>query len=292
MELLLAMAIIAVLASLALVVVGDAQDDSRRSDTQSRISLLNSIIETRLENYETLRLPINLKNAITPSEEDLLNRRETRRRVIMDIVSSEMPRSYDDVADSPGQIDASDTESIFPSQRFIDWMNTEDFFDSPSLFVEDVAAQVRTSTADRFVARGNPGGEDDGLAGEIRTSSEYLYWILQDTHTAGTTGLEVLGDRFIGDTDNDGFLEIVDSWGNPIGFQFVMFDEEGNRVNNGTGNPMDLDPGFVDPDNDHPTIENGVPTSNIRMFMFSTAGARPEDVSAAVNNNGLELITN
>ena len=272
------MSIIAVLASLALVVVGDAQDDSRRSDTQSRISLINSLIEARLENYETIRLPLDLRQYVDNRRE----LRELRRRVVMDTISSEMPRSSDDVA--------------FPSLRFIE--NAESFASDPAALIADMQSQGRTSTFDRFVERGSPGEIVDGegqLASEIRTSSEFLYWILQDTETAGTTGLEVLGDRFIDDTDGDGFLEIIDSWKNPIGFQFVMFDEEGNMVLDDDGNPLDLDSGFTsadDPDNLHPTIVSGIPVSNIRIRMFSTAGARPEDVSAAVNNNGLELITN
>jgi len=279
-----------VLASLALVVVGDAQDDSRRSDTQSRISLLNSIIETRLENYETIRLPIDVKSHVEAPK--IVHARELRRRIVMDIISSEMPRGFDDVALQDSSLDDTDAESVFPSQRFIDWANSVGWLTDPQLLVEELWGQVRTPTAFRFVDRGDTGaGEaNEQLAAEIRTSSEYFYFILQDTQTAGTTGLEVLGDRFIGDTDGDGFLEIVDSWGNPIGFQFVMFDEEGSRVNNGTGNPMDLDPGLDDAA--HPTIQSGVPTSNIRMFMFSTAGARPEDVSTAVADNGLQLITN
>lgn len=280
-ELLLAMAIIAVLASLALVVVGDAQDDSRRSDTQSRISLLNSIMETRLENFETIRLPLNLRTYLDPDSDSLiLDLRELRRRIVMDIISSEMPRNVNDVATE---------DAGFPSEELIDWLGSDDSnVQSPGDLIEDLADRAKTSTADRFAFRimrdvGPPNANESGesFAADIRTSSEFLYMILQDTETAGTTGLEVLGDRFIGDTDGDTYPEIVDSWGNPLGFQFVIFDDEGDLLLNGSGNPSDLDPGAID-----------VPASNIRMRMFSTAGVSPEEAIDAVENSGLELISN
>ena len=56
-ELLLAMSIIAVLASLALVVIGDAQQDARVGATQARISQLHTLMLERFENYEVRRLP-------------------------------------------------------------------------------------------------------------------------------------------------------------------------------------------------------------------------------------------
>ena len=67
-------------------------------------------------------------------------------------------------------------------------------------------------------------------------SAEILYEILSDLDTGGSTGLDAIGgSRAAGDTDGDGFLEVIDAWGDPIAFQFhqnlvIPVEQEGPLV--------------------------------------------------------------
>ena len=56
-ELLIVVAIIAVLATLSVSVLGSAQNDARVAATQSRVRIIQRILEAELENYEVRRIP-------------------------------------------------------------------------------------------------------------------------------------------------------------------------------------------------------------------------------------------
>jgi type II secretory pathway pseudopilin PulG len=77
-------------------------------------------------------------------------------------------------------------------------------------------------------------------------SAECLYLILSDRTGSTTSIIDELPDQFIKDTDNDGLLEIVDSWGKPVKFYrwatdtFAYFSEITQQYK-GVGKPGDVD---------------------------------------------------
>ena len=58
-ELLLVVAVIAVIASLGVGVLAQAQNDAAISATRSRITLIEKILEVELEDYEVVRSPVS-----------------------------------------------------------------------------------------------------------------------------------------------------------------------------------------------------------------------------------------
>lgn len=259
-ELLLVMAIITVLATLGLVVIGEAQYDARKNATQARISQLNSILLQKLEEYQFRRVPVDLAFFANPN--DALAQRDLRRRIIGDIINVEMPRSRRNIAFNLGQ-SGTPADAAYPGREFVQWV--VDSQPQIGTGVVDVLASRPPAFATRFrrgadpattpqaYPEGNSGlpldvgvtfnPNDPATYPDLRvqtTLSEYLYLILETTEFNGILAVESLGDRAFADTDDDGFNEIVDSWGNPIFFQFEMYFENVDQPV-----VLDLNPGIA-----------------------------------------------
>ena len=87
--------------------------------------------------------------------------------------------------------------------------------------------RYRNRIVRNFIARGlmttTGDADNDWQAAEMlwteeNQSAECLYLILGSGVINGVSALEMLNDRDIGDTDEDGMLEILDPWGEPVGF--------------------------------------------------------------------------
>ena len=315
-ELLLVMAIIAVLASLSLAVVNDAQQDAHANATRSRISTAHVILRQKLDSYSRRRPPFDLGGAGLTRRQQ----REYRRRLIADIINVEMPRRFQNVAFLTGAPLTSSREATYPSLDFLNRVRSHDDVGNGGLspvqmqtIVDSLAAVNATALSSRFailnddpvsssnnypengdsfiVQKGENGAEDvnevvyrigdsnpvmPSLA--ARTSvSEYLYTILETSNFNGVSAIESLGERAFGDTDGDGFMELIDSWGNPIFFQFEL-DLNNDEITDVYG----LNPGLQDCDTPNdPTllVNQGFAVSKIRIRLISTG-------------NNAEIITN
>ena len=298
MELLLVMAIIAVLSSLALVVIGEAQHDARRNATQARMSQINNLLTLRMENYEVRRAPLNnIANYIITgggNGDPRLDLRDLRRRILVDTVNAEMPRSLRNVSISPGT-PGNPQDSTYPSGQFVQWVDDSGDVD-PSV-VGDLIA-TRPAFASRFVHHeaGTPSNDPshypegslaalDSADERRRSSSEYLYKILETTQLNGLQATASLGNGAFVDTDNDGFLEVVDSWGEPIGFQFIIYlpdpdltpDDTETIALDATGGPLGL--GYQDLDASYSVDGSAISVGDLRVLLYS-------------RGNGVEDVTN
>ncbi len=297
-ELLLVMAVIAVLSSLALVVVAEAQADARRGATENRINQISNILELRMENLLVRRLPLRdifdyvINNPVANDNGDpALDARDLRRRILLDILNVEMPRSWENISFQAGAFGGSG-EATYPSSAFVSWVENEmDFIsDDDGLSIVDVMAEHPPAASTRFIQYDADGAIDPNSSLELypeglnhdgnniedrrRASSEYLYMILQGTEIDGLLGASSLGTSAFGDTDGDGFMEVLDSWGDPIGFQFAMYDPaEGLVLDAATGQPASLDVAYVLSDG------SAISVRHVRLLLVS-------------GGNGGELISN
>ena len=289
-ELLLVMAIIGVLSSLALVVIGEAQYDAQTNATQSRINQISSVLEETLEEYAVQRAPIrnieSFLNIDVVGDDIRGHAREVARRIMLEVINFELPRSYDSVALNRNKRGCNRIFS-FPSPQFVEWFNdNQDIFQTVNgdTLVQRLQDSV-TFRSDRFRIPNRefvayPDGNEanpNAPSALIRTSSEYLYAILESTESQGILAIESLSDRAFANTDNDNYPEVVDSWGNPIGFFFEIFDEDGNLIDPNFlpagAIATDLDSGFQAADDGtpvYPTAHNGIPARNIRIRIYST----------------------
>ena len=77
-------------------------------------------------------------------------------------------------------------------------------------------------------------GDGDGFD-DFNLPGEYLYAILERINVDGTPAIEFLGDAAVGNTDGDGFKEVVDAWGEPMNLR--LWQIEGLEVADRDGNP-------------------------------------------------------
>lgn len=210
-ELLLVMAIIAILSTLAVLALRGAQDEAKHGATQARVSQIRALLQQRMEDYEVRKLPIRLTNYTTNRGE----LRQLKQLILADMVSCEMPRDASHVRAFPSpQLQAAimDLESQTPPG--------DDFVapDGTDLITALQQPQMMPALARRFVTPTDPIPNPPSPA---NLNAEYLYGVLATTDFDDTPGIEALGASAIADTDNDGYLEVVDNWGQPIEFELL-----------------------------------------------------------------------
>lgn len=233
-ELLLVIAIISVLATMAVGVMRQAQDDAKASATESRILQLESLFQVALEDYEVRRLPIRRRTLlayvdgnpfILPSgdrQERFLQLRDLRRRILQDIINMEMPRPF---IDPMGNFLANDDVARFPSENpaavtsggvgFARWLD-DNYGDPPAgggPLLRDFLRTLRPARVQSFGPFKNGAGFTDP---EFNLPGEYVHAILSRMDVDGTPAIELLGNSAVGNSDDDDFPEVVDAWGDPL----------------------------------------------------------------------------
>ena len=244
-ELLLVIAIIAVLTTMAVGVIAGAQDDARVAATRSRVQIIERLMATELEDFEVRRSPLPFRfissvnaaapfslvelavNAITPPRSTPpawnptpanrgLHARNMKRMLVLDLIRSEFP---DFTGGTPAGL------GTYPSMQYQNYLMAP--VGAGGLEIAETNAEFDVTVRPFFtrfqtanVLRWNGwGGALNGP--NDANSSEVLYRILNELDVDGVSGIDVLGgSRAVGDTDGDGFLEVVDAWGDPITFQF------------------------------------------------------------------------
>lgn len=252
-ELLLVIAVIAVLSTMAVSVIASSQHDARVAATRSRVQVIEKLMESELEDFEVRRSPlpfrfISSENTATPfslvelAVNDIvpprsqppawnpaavnrgLHARNMKRMLVLDLIRSEFP---DFTAGTPPGL------GTFPSTQFQQYLT--DTVANGGLGMTAIElntnvlpffARYQTANVLRWIGWGGtvnlnsnltPGSDEQTFA----DSAEVLYRILNEIEVDGVSGMDVLGgSRAAGDTDGDGFLEVVDAWGDPITFQF------------------------------------------------------------------------
>lgn len=232
-ELLFVIAIIAVLSTMALGVMKSAQDDAKEAATLSRISQIEAILQIELEDYEVRHLPI--RNSVLAAyaranpiytnggnpDKIGLQVRNLRRRILSDIINAEFPRP---VIDGGGNFLLNPGLGAFPttipgagtgSPAFWDWLDDEyPLTPGPSYpKLRDVLVQLAPA---KVLSWRQIASLPDATKKEFDLPGEYLYALLARIDLDGAPAVETIGNQAIGDYDGDGFLEIVDAWGDPL----------------------------------------------------------------------------
>ena len=79
----------------------------------------------------------------------------------------------------------------------------------------------------------------DGFDQGAADKSELLYQVLLNIDIDGVPAVDQLGSRAIGDSDNDGTLEILDAFGEPI---YLQWQQENLRIDDVAANVWDAAP--------------------------------------------------
>lgn len=191
-ELLVSVTILSILAGMALLTMFRAQQQARLARTRTQIAKINELLMQKWQTYKTRPAPARFvppPRGSIPIQQYQRNvqslRRQFRLLAMRDLMRMEMPDRITDVRDGPSPL----TPGLA----------------SPS--VRSAYLQAWSS------AEARAGG---AVWSTTHQSSECLYLILSNMRDGESSALDFFRQEEIGDTDNDGMLEILDGLGRPI----------------------------------------------------------------------------
>lgn len=191
-ELLMVIAVIVVLSSIVVVALRDARESAKQGRAETQVMRIGEMIMTRWEEYESRQIPLPPQAGITAQQAQFLKYRYT-----LDMMRMEMPDRITDVMAAPIDPGMSSPNSPIPLG-----------------FAPALTPPALWQRYNRIVAQ--KGGFN--AWSPTNQGAECLFMILQTTETVFGDGTDFLAPTEIGDTDEDGFPEVLDPWGNPIHF--------------------------------------------------------------------------
>jgi type II secretory pathway pseudopilin PulG len=303
-ELLLVIAIVTVLSTMALGVLRSATTDAKISATQARLTQINAIMEVVMEDYSVRRMPVDLN--VTPVPLDANGDpvmpprawlRQLRYQILSELIDVELPRPYyfqneghyipnsnretGLFFDGPGYVGNDPSPPGSSNGQYTAIGNYRD----PSIL--DSAGAPQSAIMQRWKILSQQYPDDFNLPGE------YLYQFLYSYDFDGAPAVEALGSQAIADTDGDQLMEVVDAFGEPLLYEIQQRAPEtqdtDQDLDNDVTDPNDDDdafPDLEDSDDDGDGIpdardENGTydsifyagklqVTNNIRIIVFSS----------------------
>ena len=218
-ELLFVVAIIAVLGAVAAGVLGKAKKDAQIAATRSRITQIEAIMQTVIEEQEVRRLPGNLLDFVSSFDprERRHRARNLNRRVAAALLLAEFPTAL--VNDDGEFISNPGLGRLAPVNsppdpvlgvNFRGWAENEF---SNAMFTQYL---INTQTAEmRF-------WETFDGDSTLNAPGEYLFLILSRIDVGGISALESLGPNLVGNPDNDDHPDIVDAFGDSMQLRIVQ----------------------------------------------------------------------
>ena len=217
-EMLFVVAILAVLGTMTAGILGKAQKDAQIAATRSRITQIEAIMQTVIEDFEVRRLPF--RNAQLASQSGATKRTEVlnlRRRVVAAMLQAEFPSALFDVTNNVfipnpeiGQLITTTDPIGGATDDFQSWLDNA----YSSTFTMALKTEVETAEMSYWQSfTGNAFLDQPG---------EFLYLILQRIDIDGSSALESLGPNVVVNTDGDMFPEIVDAFGDSMQLRIVQ----------------------------------------------------------------------
>lgn len=289
-ELLLVIAIVTVLSTMALGVMRQAQTDAKISATEARLAQVNAIMEVVMEDYSVRRMPIDLNASLSPPVTRRMLR-EARYQVLSELLDSELPRPlYDPSSGSYVPNSNRVVSPFFSGPGYVGSGNpTVDsdpigFYRADSFLGNSNAPYSAIMQRWQLLAQQNPN--------DLNLPGEYLYQFLYSYDFDGAPAVEALGAQAIADTDGDQLMEVVDAFGKPLLYEIQQraaenqdTDQDGDDDVIDSNDDGDAVPDLEDSDDDGDGIpdvrdENGTYDSllrdgvqvinNIRIIVFSS----------------------
>jgi prepilin-type N-terminal cleavage/methylation domain-containing protein len=195
-ELLVVMAIIALLSAAILVALTELQATSKKRRCQQQIKKIDQLIMRRwdeiLHKPLPIRfLPLNPTLNITQQRLEILRRKRTLLIARRELLRLEMPERKTDLGDDP---------TIFPNGSPVG---------------DRLQLPATTSALRRKTGHGTNNWNNWSVKNQ---GAECLYLILSVMQDRDSSALDFFFPSEIGDTDEDGMPEILDGFGQPIGF--------------------------------------------------------------------------
>ena len=184
-ELMISIAIIAVMASFVLVALAGVTEKAREDRTKAQIAKINELIMEKWESYLYRRMPPALVFGQYPEN---MKAALSRLNAVREMMRMELPDHLDDV--------------LKPARMLRDPLTKKPY--EPTLW--------RAYRARAQYAKAATGVDWTSQ----HEGAECLYLILSQMREADSSALESFSENEIGDVDGDGMKEILDAWGMPI----------------------------------------------------------------------------
>jgi type II secretory pathway pseudopilin PulG len=216
-ELLVTIGLITVVSSMFLVAYRAAATEASNIRTQGTIRKISEVLMARMQEYEnypinfvkdasntySLAIPEEAKEVIPATDTEFESKgilvERLRVMILRDIMAQEMPDNRDDIKTTTTVMRRYWTGLAVPRPNIGPLPIFTSGTESPR------AARLRTrltqARADWY---------------DWISNSELLYLTIEDSTLNGSSAIELFGRTEIGDTDNDGFLEFLDAYRQPI----------------------------------------------------------------------------
>jgi prepilin-type N-terminal cleavage/methylation domain-containing protein len=221
-ELMLVIAVMAILAAATGAALAQAMEQGRVSRTQAQIARIHGLLMTKYDSYRTrnIRLSNNIGfSSANPTwqaqDQQFFNaqRRVDRLRAIRMTMRLEMPENLRDLFDYVG----SNPVPVYGPSGIVE-LSDENL---PSSGLQIITTIRRPSLSDAYFRRiqaAIASAPNNFTQTGDNAPSECLYLILSSIQDGDTNGLDFLLPSEIADTDQDGIPEVLDAWGRPIFF--------------------------------------------------------------------------
>ncbi|MDE0865457.1 MAG: prepilin-type N-terminal cleavage/methylation domain-containing protein [Rubripirellula sp.] len=232
-EVLIVIVIISIMGSMVMTAVSGVMTTAKQSRTKTIISIVDSVLAEHYANLKYRQLPVEIPDLFQPSGNanelgfEVLASEAARVRLMMirDLQRMEIPDRLSDITTAPSAMYAATNKVLIDNSGNI--INTRD--DRNQRKILDVTWYSPNATflsgsdnvPSRLAAYRNRmpiGLTLNSSAALANQGAECLYLIMATSFVGGTPALEAIPSANIGDTDKDGLREILDGWGNPLGF--------------------------------------------------------------------------
>lgn len=203
-------AIIAILSSLFLGALDQAEQTAKVARTASLVQKLHNMIMARWDNYRAVRLPINVDARVGDNFANAGNEQQSRFRqdvarrrmlAIRELVRMEVPDRYDDLMFTPEVLRS--PQNGTPIRPFL-WSAYQ--------------RRMLAAKAANQISKDEKLPEFIGRIAVDNQSAECLYLVMTVGVENTATSVEHFNSSDFGDTDRDGMPEFIDAWGRPIHF--------------------------------------------------------------------------
>lgn len=203
-EMTIVIAIIAILAAMAMSVYATAAQQARGMRTRAIIAKIDQLINEKYESYRTRQVPIRIPPGMRPYDAA-----QIRLFAMRELMRMEMPDHREDVIEPPQILNQYAVNPFNPnsSPKFYMMLGASSYVNPPNGAIPAVTKSYFRRANASWTANPTDWSND---------SAECLYLILSTMRDGDKSALDYFSPTEIGDLDNDGLNEILDSWGQPI----------------------------------------------------------------------------
>ena len=216
MEMLVVMAIIAILASLSFVAIGASGNAAREAATKSTIRILSGILRDRVDSFHVLTASFNnIDPELPPKQSNLDYKRKFNELKSWYRNAHALPQPQPTDRQVEVFVRKAMFKELFP-QRIDDLYGYNGVSNNGGLDDSPLLKRMYSGGSllpDSWLAK-------NGSGNAKADSSELLYLALTSGDVYGMEPAQIAGidSHMIGDTDADGNLEFLDGWGEPLQF--------------------------------------------------------------------------